>query len=253
MISLITIALLLSSWVFLTAPWGFHDSQPLVKPLFLPSPGRVLSSFVTLYKEHDLLLSIYASVTRILKAMLLSALLALPLGFLMGAFPAAEALLVPFTGPMRYMPITAFIPLLILWTGIGEAMKISFLFIGIFFYLLPMVAEATKNVREELLQTAYTLGTNRLQSFTHVLIPASLPDIFEAFRVMNGIGWTYVVLAEIVNPGNPPVGLGYLISLGEHHVRTDLVLAGIILIGIIAVISDFLIARVNRWLFSWRY
>jgi NitT/TauT family transport system permease protein len=155
----------------------------------------------------------------------------------------------PIMAPLRYLPISAFIPLLILWLGIGEAQKISFLFLGVFVYLLPVVITAVRAVPEELVQTALTLGASRLKTIWTVLLPASLPDIFDSFRVMNAIAWTYVILAEIVNARS---GLGYMIQLAGAHLHTAEIFAGILVIGVIGLATDALIRFVNGLLFGWR-
>src|SRR5437763_1242940 len=131
-----------------------------------------------------------------------------PFGFLMGAFPPIHYVFERIMAPLRYMPISAFIPLLILWFGIYEKEKTAFLFLGVFVYLLPVVVSAIRSVPEELVQTALTLGASKMQVIRTVLLPAALPDIFDSFRVMNAILWTYVILAEAVNPER---GLGYMV------------------------------------------
>ena len=148
------------------------------------------------------------------------------------------------------MPISAFIPLLILWFGIDEGQKIAFLFLGVFVYLLPVVVNAIRAVPDELVQTALTLGASRGQVIRTVLIPAALPDIFDSFRVMNAISWTYVILAEFVNARR---GLGYLIALAGNHLKTAEVFSGILIIGMIGLSTDYAIRIVNGFLFRWRH
>ncbi len=127
-------------------------------------------------------------------------------------------------------------------------MKIMLLFVGTFVYLLPLVVEAVERVDNVYLQTASTLGATRWQMLYHVLIPGSLPSIGEALRVMNGIGWTYVILAEVVNPGK---GLGALITIAGKRSHVDWIFAGIIVILLIGVLTDQIIRLINRQLFKW--
>jgi NitT/TauT family transport system permease protein len=155
----------------------------------------------------------------------------------------------PVMAPLRYMPISAFIPLLILWLGIGESQKVAFLFLGVFVYLLPVVVTAIRAVPEELVQTALTLGATRFQAIRTVLVPAALPDIFDSFRVMNAISWTYVILAEFVNART---GLGYMIQLAGSHLKTAQVFSGILVIGFIGLLTDAFIRGLNAALFRWR-
>jgi NitT/TauT family transport system permease protein len=224
-------------------------SKPVVNELFLPSPVSVLRATLQMIFEHTLFDAVWASTLRILISFVAAALVALPLGILMGAFEPINRLMEPVMAPLRYMPISAFIPLLILWLGIGESQKIAFLFLGVFVYLLPVVVTAVRAVPEELVQTALTLGASRAQVIRTVLVPAALPDIFDSFRVMNAISWTYVILAEFVNARQ---GLGYMIQLAGSHLKTAQVFSGIIVIGVIGLVTDAIIRGLNRALFRWR-
>jgi NitT/TauT family transport system permease protein len=221
----------------------------VLDPLFLPSPVAVLRSLVRMSFDGTLAANISASVFRIVVSFFLAAAIAVPLGVLMGAFEPVNRLFEPIMAPLRYLPISAFIPLLILWLGIHEAQKIAFLFLGVFVYLLPVVVTAIRAVPEELVQTALTLGASPLKAVWTVLVPAALPDIFDSFRVMNAISWTYVILAEIVNASS---GLGYMIELAGAHLKTDEIFAGILVIGVIGLATDALIRFVNGILFGWR-
>lgn len=223
--------------------------EPLVSHFFLPPPDEVLKSLLYLVFERELISAIGISSGRILLAFGLAIAVAVPLGILMGSFEAVNRFFDPIVAPMRYLPITAFIPLLILWFGIDEKQKIAFLFLGTFVYLLPVVVDAIRVVPEELVQTAFTLGASKAQVIRTVLIPAALPQIFDSFRVMNAIAWTYIILAEIVNPQN---GIGYILRLAEQHTKPAWSFAGILVVGIIGIATDLAIRGVNRLLFSWR-
>lgn len=220
-----------------------------VKPDFLPSPTEVLRGTLQLFLQYDLWGSILISTKRILSAFLLAAAVALPLGVLMGAFEPINVFFEPIVAPLRYMPISGFIPLLILWFGIYEKEKIAFLFLGVFVYLLPVVVTAIRAVPEELLQTSLTLGATRWQVIRTVLLPAALPEIFDSFRVMNAISWTYVILAEAINPGG---GLGYMVQLAYQHQKAPWNFAGLLVIGGIGLLTDFVIRLISAALFRWR-
>lgn len=235
-------ALVLAAWCVLTYG-GFAP------PDFLPSPTEVVRGTLQLFLDHDLADAIVISTRRIGLAFLLAAGLALPLGVLMGAFEPINRFFEPVMAPLRYMPISAFIPLLILWFGIYERQKVAFLFLGVFVYLLPVVVAAIRAVPEELVQTARTLGASKAQVVTTVLLPASLPEIFDSFRVMNAISWTYVILAEAVNPGG---GLGYMVELARTHQKASWSFAGLLVIGGIGLLTDALIRGVSGLLFRWR-
>jgi NitT/TauT family transport system permease protein len=216
---------------------------------FLPSPSEVVRGTLQLFLQYDLWGAIAISTRRIVLAFLLASALALPLGILMGAFTPIHHLFESIMAPLRYMPISAFIPLLILWFGIYEKEKIVFLFLGVFVYLLPVVVTAIRAVPEELVQTALTLGASKIQVIRTVLLPAALPEIFDSFRVMNAISWTYVILAEAVNPEH---GLGYMVELARTHQKASWSFAGLLVIGGIGLITDQIIRTASKILFRWR-
>ena len=148
---------------------------------FLPSPTEVVRGTLQLFLQYDLTSAILISTKRIALAFVLASAVALPLGVLMGAFEPINRIFEPIVSPLRYMPISAFIPLLILWFGIYEQEKVAFLFLGVFVYLLPVVISAIRAIPDELVQTALTLGASRLQVIRTVLLPAALPEIFDSF------------------------------------------------------------------------
>jgi len=229
--------------------WCIISYGGLAPADFLPSPTEVVRGTLQLFIQHDLGMAIWVSTRRILIAFGLASAIALPLGVLMGAFEPINRIFEPIMAPLRYMPISAFIPLLILWFGIYESQKIAFLFLGVFVYLLPVVVTAIRAVPEELVQTALTLGVSRWQAVTTVLVPAALPEIFDSFRVMNAISWTYVILAEAVNPER---GLGYMVELARTHQKASWSFAGLLVIGGIGLLTDALIRACSALLFRWR-
>jgi NitT/TauT family transport system permease protein len=251
MLSLVSLGALLAVWCVCSYVQVTRDGEsvPLVPHYFLPAPDQVLKSLFYLFFEKDLASAVLVSAVRIVKAITLSVVVALPLGIMMGSFESVNRLFDPVVAPMRYLPITAFIPLLILWFGIDEAQKVAFLFLGTVVYLLPAVVDAVRLVPEELVQTAFTLGATKSQVIRTVLIPAALPAIFDGFRVMNAIAWTYIILAELVNSQN---GIGYILRLAEQHNKPEWSFAGILVVGVIGLGTDFAIRSVNRLLFGWR-
>ena len=241
-LGLVAPTLVLLVWCVLT----YGEFAP---PDFLPSPTEVVKGTLQLFIQHDLGMAILVSSRRIGLAFLLASALALPIGVLMGAFEPVNRFFEPIVSPLRYMPISAFIPLLILWFGIYEKQKIAFLFLGVFVYLLPVVVTAIRAVPDELVQTALTLGASRAQVIRTVLVPAALPEIFDSFRVMNAISWTYVILAEAVNPER---GLGYMVELARTHQKASWSFAGLLVIGGIGLLTDLLIRTISSLLFRWR-
>jgi NitT/TauT family transport system permease protein len=235
--------------VLVIGAWCLLSYGGFAPPDFLPSPTETLRGTLQLFLQYDLWTAILVSTRRIGLAFLLASAVALPLGVLMGAFEPVNRFWEPIVAPLRYMPISAFIPLLILWFGIYEKEKIAFLFLGVFVYLLPVVVSAIRLVPEELVQTSLTLGASRWQVIRTVLLPAALPEIFDSFRVMNAISWTYVILAEAVNPEH---GLGYMVELARTHQKASWSFAGLLVIGGIGLLTDFLIRMISALLFRWR-
>jgi len=235
--------------VLVLGAWCVVSYGHLAPPDFVPSPTEVVRGTLQLFLQYDLATAILVSTKRIVLSFLLAAAVALPLGILMGAFAPVHHVFESIMAPLRYMPISAFIPLLILWFGIYDREKIAFLFLGVFVYLLPVVVSAIRSVPEELVQTALTLGASKMQVIRTVLLPAALPDIFDSFRVMNAILWTYVILAEAVNPER---GLGYMVQLAYAHQKASWSFAGLIVIGGIGLLTDFIIRTLSAMLFRWR-
>lgn len=224
-------------------------TEPLVSNFFLPPPDQVVKSLLYLFFQQGLLEAVGVSALRILKAFLLSVAVALPLGIAMGSFETINRWFDPIVAPLRYLPITAFIPLLILWFGIDESQKVAFLFLGTVVFLLPVVVDAIRAVPDELVQTSFTLGASKAQVIRTVLIPAAMPQIFDSFRVMNAIAWTYIILAEMVNA---KTGIGYILQLAERHTKPEWSFAGIIVVGVIGLLTDVIIRVLNRVLFPWK-
>jgi NitT/TauT family transport system permease protein len=231
------------------AVWCVLSYADIVPSVILPSPTEVLRAVPVLHFEEALVRRALRSLYRVMAGFALSAVVAIPLGLVMGTFPAIKAFFTPLVDPLRFLPISALVPLFIVWFGIDEMQKIVFLFVGTFVYLLPLVVEAVENVDEVYLQTGTTLGASRWQLIRHVLIPGSLPAIGEALRVMNGIGWTYVILAEVVNAR---YGLGYLITVAGKRSHVDQIFALVLVILVIGVVTDLIIRVINKALFGWK-
>jgi NitT/TauT family transport system permease protein len=242
------ITLAVAAWVALIVAWVLITRWELISSYVFPTPGEVLQAFAPLFRERGLLENVYASWLRIGQAFLWCAIIAIPLGLLMASFRWMYDLINPVAAPMRSMPITAFLPAFIGLFGIGETMKVAFLWFGMFFYLLAVVVEEVNRVDTSLLETAYTLGANRLQVLW-LMFRASIPGIFASFRILYDIGWTYVILAEIVNRKK---GVGAMVQSAYEFHRPDLVYAGIISIGVAAFLFRFALTLLEKVLFPWR-
>jgi NitT/TauT family transport system permease protein len=189
------------------------------------------------------------TVWRVVGGFAIAAAIALPLGVLMGAYKPIEAFFEPFVSFARYLPASAFIPLLILWAGIGEAQKLSVIFIGSFFQLVLMIAVTVGNTRRDLVEAAYTLGSSDTSLIRRVLIPGAAPDIAETLRMVLGWAWTYVIVAELIGASS---GIGHMITDSQALLATDQIIFGIIVIGLIGLVSDLLFKALNRKLFPWK-
>jgi NitT/TauT family transport system permease protein len=242
-------SLALAGLVVFLGGWAAVSYTELIPNVILPSPTDVLRAFPVLHFEEALVRSAGWSIWRVTMGFVFATLVAIPLGLLMGTFPPVKYFFAPILDPLRFLPISALVPLTIVWFGIEEMQKITFLFLGIFVYLLPLVVEAVEGVDEVYLQTATTLGATKGQIVRYVLIPGSMPALAEALRVMNGIGWTYVILAEVINAR---YGLGALITVAGKRSHVDQIFALVIVILVIGVVSDFVIRFLNRRLFFWK-
>ena len=242
------LALGVLSWGIVVLIWIGLTHWEILPPFSLPKPMGVIRAFGKLWTEYNLLGNVVESWWRIAQAFLWSAVVAIPLGILMASFRWLFELINPVAAPMRAMPLTAFLPAFIALFGMDETMKVAFLWFGMFFYLLAVVVEEVNRVDNALLETAYTLGAKRRHALW-LMFRASFPAIFSSFRILYDIGWTYVILAEMVNARK---GVGYMVEAARKVLDFERVYAGIIAIGIAAFLFRFLLTFLERKLFPWR-
>jgi NitT/TauT family transport system permease protein len=238
----------ISFFVLFVTVWAIATLGGFVSKTFLADPLTMVKSGVTLLTEMGFAKDIGMTVWRVLGGFVLAALLALPLGVLMGAYKPIEAFFEPFVSFARYLPASAFIPLLILWVGIGEAQKLAVIFIGSFFQLVLMFAVTVGQTRRDLVEAAYTLGSSDSSLVKRVLIPGAAPEIAETLRMVLGWAWTYVIVAELIGASS---GIGHMITDSQALLATDQIIFGIIVIGLIGLASDILFKQLNRRLFPW--
>ncbi len=241
-------ALLATSIGFPLLLWWAVTTFGHVDPKFLPSPGKVLEAFGRLWSTRELLKDTVASLWRVGVGFLLALLLSIPIGVLMGSFASIRALLEPLFGLMRYMPAPAFIPLLILYQGIGEAPKITLIFIGVFFFNSLMIMDTVKFVSKDLIEATYTLGGNRLQTLLQVIFPYVLPGILDSCRINLAAAWQLVIVSELIAATE---GLGRRISVAGRFLKTDEIFVGLIVIGVIGLGFDLLFQYVLRVSCKW--
>lgn len=237
-------------FVLFVAVWALVTLGGMVSPTFLADPITMLEQGVALFTEYNFALDIGMTVMRVLSGFVLAAVIAVPLGIMMGAFKTWEAFLEPFVSFCLYLPASAFVPLLILWAGIGEMQKILVIFIGSFFQIVLMVAVTVSSARRDLVEAAYTLGCSNRSIVRRVLIPGAAPGIAELLRLVLGWAWTYVIVAELIGSES---GIGHMIVDSQALLNTGQIIFGIIIIGLIGLLSDYLFKRVNRRLFAWSY
>ena len=238
----------ISFFVLFVAVWSAVTFSGFVSKTFLADPLTMVKSGYTLLTEMGFAYDIGMTVWRVLGGFVIAAALALPLGVMMGAYKPVEAFFEPFVSFARYLPASAFIPLLILWAGIGEAQKLALIFIGSFFQLVLMIAVTVGNTRRDLVEAAYTLGSSDASLVRRVLIPGAAPEIAETLRMVLGWAWTYVIVAELIGASS---GIGHMITDSQALLATDQIIFGIIVIGLIGLVSDLLFKWANRRWFPW--
>jgi NitT/TauT family transport system permease protein len=242
------IALGFSFFMLFFAAWSVATFGGFVSKTFLADPISMFKSGWLLLTKMGFATDIGYTVFRVVGGFLIAAFLAVPLGVLMGAYKPIEAFFEPFISFARYLPASAFIPLLILWAGIGETQKLAVIFIGSFFSLVLMIAVTVGNTRRDLVEAAYTLGVKDRSLISRVLIPGAAPEIAEHLRMVLGWAWTYVIVAELIGASK---GIGHMITDSQALLATDQIIFGIIVIGLIGLVSDLLFKALNRKLFPW--
>ncbi len=222
----------------------------ILSPLILPSPFEVITSFKSLWFEAELTRSIIASTLRVVMGFLVGVLVAFPLGLFMASFSKVKALFDPLVVFIAYLPIPALVPLTMSLFGIDEMQKVMFLALAFIIYLLPLTINAVEDVHNIYLQTAYTLGLSRWQIVRHVLLPISFPQIIDAMRLGFGVGWTYIILAEMVAAER---GLGQIIIIAQRRGPREHIYLVLVVIVIIAYFTDKLWQALYRYLFPYKH
>jgi ABC-type nitrate/sulfonate/bicarbonate transport system permease component len=233
--------------------WATIAAMGLVSPAKLPAPWSVASAFLRLAwdgtrGESLLLNATIASVSRVVVASLIVGVVGLPLGIVMGASPKVDAFFSPLVDPFRSAPIVAILPILVMWFGIGEGMKIAFLFLGAFVYLVPMVRDALRAVPSTYWISAADLGARPFEAIRVGVLPLALPRIADALIVAVSVMWTYITVAEYVNAES---GLGQLIQNARRFSAMDQVFVGIGVIVALSLITNQGLHWLKRRLFPW--
>ena len=241
-----TVVVLLLLWVVVTnAGW--------IKPLFLPSPQAVFAKFISVSTEGfggaTLLEHTLTSLYRVFGAFALACITAIPIGVLMGVSRVARGIFDPPIEFYRPLPPLAYLPMVIIWFGIGEFSKIYLIFLAIF---APMAIAARAGVRSvsiEQIHAAYSMGATRTQVIWHVIMKSALPEIFTGMRIGIGVGWTTLVAGEMVASTR---GLGFMVLNAAEFLASDVVIMGIIVIGLFAFVFDLLMRHLEKVLVPWK-
>ena len=232
--------------IFVLWWWLSHSGK--VETAYLPTPGTVWETFIEVMRDETIWSDMKISFMRVTGGFLLSAAIALPLGIWMGSWKLAEGFMQPLTEFVRYVPVPALIPILMLFFGIDELSKVMLIFVGTFFQLVLMVADEVRRVPQELLSVSYTLGAKRGEAVRLVLMRAAMPGIFDALRLCNGWAWTYLVVAA---PLAAHEGLGYRVLKFYRFVQTPKIFVYLFVLGALGLLLDFLFRKFNARVFHW--
>ncbi|MFI9454626.1 ABC transporter permease [Amycolatopsis sp. NPDC052450] len=240
--------LAVASFVIPLLIWVTLNALGTIKPAFLPTPVAVFDALLKMIESGELFSDLWATTQRVLLGFGLAVLVSVPLGIVMGTFDAGLALFEPVIAMLRYLPASAFIPLLMIWLGLGEPSKVAVLFLGTVFFNTLMIADAVRGVPRSLLDVSYTLGARRGEVLRKVIVPHALPGMIDATRVNAAAAWNFVVVAELINA---TAGLGLRIMRAQRFTQTDRIFALLIVIGLLGLVIDIALrqlrARVGKW------
>ena len=228
--------------------WCVVTYGGFVSKLFVPSPTAVVKSLLSMAKDGSLWEDCWISIKRVMIGWFWSAVMALPCGMLMARSGRFRAIIQPIIEFVRYLPVVALVPLTILYLGVDETPKYVIIWLGTFFQLVLMISDTVSSVDKNMLNAALTLGANKYQVYTEVIFPASLPGFMDNFRLTIGWAWTYLVVAEMVAAGS---GLGYTILKSQRFMATDIIFGGLIMIGVIGLVTDLLMRILTRLVVPW--
>lgn len=247
----ITISLITSLCILFA--WWLVTQQGWIKPIFLPSPQAVVEKFNLLlskgFADATLWQHAKASLYRVFAAFGLACLTAVPIGILMGINDFFKGLLDPVIEFYRPLPPLAYLPLVIIWLGIGEVAKIVLIYLAVFAPICLSTRAGVRSVAREKILAAATLGASKWQLIWHIILPGALPEILTGMRVGIGFGWTTLVAAEMVAA---TAGLGFMVLNAKDFLATEVVITGIFVIGAIAYTFDMFMRLLEHWLVPWK-
>jgi NitT/TauT family transport system permease protein len=244
-----SLAIATAVFAALAIAWYGFTASGMIRPLFLPSPGQVINRLRELWSTGQLAADAGISIYRIGIGFLISTAIALPIGVLIGCYRAWEAAIEPFVDFIRYMPVVAFVPLTILWTGTGDAQKFLIIFIGTFFQQVLLVMDNVKSVPRNFIDLGRTLEMPEWRILQRIVLPSAMPGIWDSMRISLGWAWTWLVLAELVAATS---GLGYRITTAQRFFQTDLIFGYLLILGILGLATDQVMKSAGRRLFHHR-
>ncbi|MFM9278549.1 ABC transporter permease [Paenibacillus jiagnxiensis] len=241
-------SIMATTFLLLIVLWYVGSNFSGIDSIFLPTPQATFSYLFKTIQDGSIWQDIGISCYRVLMGFLISVVIGVPLGLLSGTYKVVNAVMKPLIEFFRYLPVSALIPLIMVWTGVGETAKITIIVIGAVFSMTAMIADIVKGIQIDLINTAYTLGASQGQVIGHVIIPAIMPNVMDTMRMVMGWAWTYLIMAEMLASSS---GLGYNIMIAERFMKTYIIFGGIFVIGLLGLLFDRIFALINKRLFHW--
>lgn len=251
LLSALCIAMCFGLWWFVTS--GATNEERIISPASLPSPSETFASFSSLWFERALTRNTLVTLQRVAGGFALACVVGIPLGVLAGCFPSVRAFLAPLVIFGRNIPLAALIGLTFLFFGIGETQKVMFIFFACVAFIIADTTTAIIDVGQQYVDTAYTLGASRWQTVIKVLVPLAMPSVFNSMRLLFGLAFGYVMLAELVRFGDTAGGLGNIINVSMRQGPREHVYLILLIIPLVAVTMDRLLFLVQRSLFPHRF
>ncbi|CAM5192080.1 ABC transporter permease [Oligella ureolytica] len=237
------------SIVVFVGVWELATRFGLIDPIFLPSPSAVFERATRTLENGTLIANVLASTRRVMVGFLMSVVVSIPLGLVLGSSRRACAVFDPIISLLRPLPSMSWIPLSLLWFGITETQKYSIVFMGTIAPALLYVIDATRNVDKVLILAARNMGASRFQVMWHVILPASLSQIIIGFKIILGLAWTCVISAELIAAKE---GLGFMIMNGKEFFQTDTVVLGMVMISLTVLVFDAVLRRIEKRILAWK-
>lgn len=251
LLGLLCIAMVFGLWWFVTL--GESSEDRIVSALALPSPTETFSTFEELWTNRELTSNTLTTLYRVAAGFTLATVIGVPLGVLAGCFPPIKAFLMPMILFGRNIPIAALVPLSFFFFGIGDSQKIVFIFMATVAFVIADTATSIMNVGQQYLDTAYTVGANRWQTIMKVMVPLAMPSVLDSLRLLFGLAFGYIMLAETIKLGTESGGLGHLISMSQRRGPRAHIYLIILIIPVVAFLIDRILFAIQKGLFPHKY